>query len=83
VDALCISDNPTARGSRIHDVRAVQQAFGALSADEKRVMELAYFEGFSQSEIAENLREPLGTVKSRMRSALARLRNALGGSVKP
>lgn len=82
-EALCFSPHPSGGESRIHDVRTVQEAFAALSADEKRVMELAYFEGFSQSEIAENLREPLGTVKSRMRSALGRLRVALGGSRKP
>ncbi|HEX3682071.1 MAG TPA: sigma-70 family RNA polymerase sigma factor [Bryobacteraceae bacterium] len=80
VDALCFSHNPTGRESRIHDVRIVQEAFATLSADEKRVMELAYFEGFSQSEIAENIHEPLGTVKSRMRAALARLRSVITGS---
>lgn len=44
---------------------------------EKEVLELAYFEGYSQSEIANLLGEPLGTVKSWMRSALSRLRLAL------
>ncbi len=43
-------------------------------------MELAYFEGFSQSEIAERLHEPLGTVKSWMRAALGRLRAAVKGN---
>jgi RNA polymerase sigma-70 factor, ECF subfamily len=79
VDALCLSSNPTARESRIHDERTIRQAFNSLGPDEKRVMELAYFEGFSQSEIAEKLNEPLGTIKSRMRSALARLRAAISG----
>jgi RNA polymerase sigma-70 factor (ECF subfamily) len=80
IDALCFSHDPTGRESRIHDVRTIREAFATLTADEKRVMELAYFEGFSQSEIAANLREPLGTVKSRMRSALARLRSVIAGS---
>jgi len=80
VDALCFSHNPTARESRIHDVRTIREAFSTLSAGEKRVMELAYFEGFSQSEIAELIHEPLGTVKSRMRAALERLRLAIKGS---
>lgn len=83
LESLCFSHNPSGRESRITDVRSVQQAFAALTPDEKRVMELAYFEGFSQSEIAENIHEPLGTVKSRMRSALARLRTALSGNTKP
>jgi RNA polymerase sigma-70 factor, ECF subfamily len=80
VDALCVGSNPSGPESRIHDVKAIQKAFAALSADEKRVMELAYFEGFSQSEIAENLQQPLGTVKSRMRTALERLRKAIRGA---
>jgi RNA polymerase sigma-70 factor, ECF subfamily len=82
LEPLCFSFNPSGHESRIDDVRTIQEAFAALSADEKRVMELAYFEGFSQSEIAENINEPLGTVKSRMRSALARLRHAIAGSKK-
>jgi RNA polymerase sigma-70 factor (ECF subfamily) len=80
VDALYVAHNPSAPESRIHDVRTIRGAFAALSADEKRVMELAYFEGFSQSEIAERLAQPLGTVKSRMRSALERLRAAVRGA---
>ncbi len=80
VDALCFSHNPTARESRIHDVRTIREAFATLTADEKRLMELAYFEGFSQSEIAELIHEPLGTVKSRMRAALERLRLAIKGT---
>lgn len=82
VDARCFSHNPAAHQSRIQDVRTIREAFAALSADEQRLMELAYFEGFSQSEIAENIHQPLGTVKSRMRSALARLRTALTGTGK-
>ncbi len=77
LEPLCLSKNPGGLENRIDDRRVIQEAFGTLSADEKRVMELAYFEGFSQSEIAENIHQPLGTVKSRMRSALARLRNAI------
>lgn len=80
IEALSFASNPTASASRIQDERTIRQAFTALNPDEKRVMELAYFEGFSQSEIAEKLQEPLGTIKSRMRSALARLRAAISGS---
>jgi RNA polymerase sigma-70 factor (ECF subfamily) len=55
----------------------IRAAFEHLNANEKRVLELAYFEGFSQSEIAAKLQEPLGTVKSWMRSALNRLHTAI------
>lgn len=83
IDALLLRHDPSGPESRIHDVRTIREAFAALGADEKRVIELAYFEGFSQSEIAERLEQPLGTVKSRMRSALERLRKAIKGAGQP
>jgi RNA polymerase sigma-70 factor (ECF subfamily) len=57
-----------------------RSALALLSAPERRVLELAYFGGYTQEEIARNLGEPLGTVKSRMRTALERLRGIFGGS---
>lgn len=65
--------------SAIDQARAVNTAFAHLTFNQKRVLELAYFEGFSQSEIAARLNEPLGTVKSWMRSALVRLRAVIKG----
>jgi RNA polymerase sigma-70 factor (ECF subfamily) len=63
--------------STIDDVRTVHAAFSYLNQNQKRVLELAYFEGLSQSEIAAQLSEPLGTVKSWMRSGLLRMREAI------
>jgi RNA polymerase sigma-70 factor (ECF subfamily) len=63
--------------SAIDDVRTVQSAFSYLNQKQKQVLELAYFEGLSQSEIAAKLSEPLGTVKSWMRSGLLRMREAI------
>ena len=55
----------------------VHRALEVLPEHERPVIELAYWRGFSQSEIAERLGIPLGTVKTRTRSALARLADAL------
>jgi RNA polymerase sigma-70 factor, ECF subfamily len=63
--------------SAIDRSRAVNAGFANLTANEKQVLELAYFEGCSQTEIAERLREPLGTVKSWTRSALSRMRKVI------
>ncbi|HZP72771.1 MAG TPA: sigma-70 family RNA polymerase sigma factor [Gaiellaceae bacterium] len=57
--------------------RTVQSALAQLGASEREALELAYYGGLSQSEIAERLGVPLGTVKSRMFSGLARLRDVL------
>jgi RNA polymerase sigma-70 factor (ECF subfamily) len=55
----------------------VQAALGALQPRQREVLEIAYFEGLSQSEIAERLGSPLGTVKSWTRQGLMRLRELL------
>jgi RNA polymerase sigma-70 factor (ECF subfamily) len=52
---------------------ALQQALGQLAPERRQVLELAYFEGLSQAEIAGKLRQPLGTVKSHTRMALQEL----------
>jgi RNA polymerase sigma-70 factor, ECF subfamily len=56
----------------------VQRALADLPEEQTRILMLAYFEGLTQSEIATKLATPLGTVKTRMRSGMIKLRELLG-----
>jgi RNA polymerase sigma-70 factor (ECF subfamily) len=55
----------------------VTRAMGELSDDERRAIELAYFDGRTYREVARELEQPEGTVKSRIRSGMRRLRDVL------
>ncbi len=58
--------------------RQVKRALEALEAQQREIIELAYFDGMSQTEIAARLGQPLGTVKTWMRRALQQMRASLG-----
>jgi RNA polymerase sigma-70 factor (ECF subfamily) len=59
----------------------VRAAMDRLPGEQSKVIQLAYFGGFSQSQIAEMLGAPVGTIKGRMRLGLAKLRDELGEKV--
>jgi RNA polymerase sigma-70 factor (ECF subfamily) len=65
-------------GARAVDRKLVSGALGRLPEAQRTVLELAYFGGLTQTEIAEQVKEPLGTVKTRMRLGLERLRGLMG-----
>jgi RNA polymerase sigma-70 factor (ECF subfamily) len=62
---------------RLETASELRGALGRLPHDQSKVIELAYFGGFSQSEISRMLGVPLGTVKGRMRLGLEKIRVAL------
>lgn len=62
---------------RSQERSAVRNALGELPEAQRVALELAYFEGLSQSEIAERLGEPLGTIKTRMQLGMKKLRDRL------
>jgi RNA polymerase sigma-70 factor (ECF subfamily) len=59
----------------------VREAMQKLSEDQREAIDLAFFSSLTQTEIAERLNEPLGTVKARIRRGMMRLRDLLAPQV--
>jgi RNA polymerase sigma-70 factor (ECF subfamily) len=66
---------------QVDRVRLLKNAFDKLPPNQRMVLELAYFEGLSQTEMAERMKQPLGTVKTWVRTALRSLREEIGEQV--
>ena len=71
------SPNPFDHATQQEQQQQLRAALDQLPPTEREVLEIAYFQGFSQSEISTQLGIPLGTVKSRCRQGLLRLRDLL------
>ena len=67
-------EDPTTRAASGQVGARVREALAQLQPQQRQVLEIAYFEGLSQTEIAERVQAPLGTVKSWTRQGLTRLR---------
>jgi RNA polymerase sigma-70 factor (ECF subfamily) len=67
--------------ARREEARTVRAAIETLPEDQTKVIELAYFGGFTHTQIAEMLAMPVGTVKGRMRLGLEKLRRQLAGEL--
>jgi RNA polymerase sigma-70 factor (ECF subfamily) len=61
--------------------RHIKAAMAKLTENQQQVIQLAYYEGLSQTEMAQRLGQPLGTVKTWVRTALKHLKDELGGAV--
>ena len=74
---LFVSPDPWEETWRSEQVALIREALQSLSEEQRRAIELAYFEGLTREEIAERCGIPVGTVKSRLRLGLLHLKHAL------
>lgn len=82
LDCLPANGNPEDDLEMAMAHRAITNALAQLPPNQRNALSLAYFRGYSHSQISEILGEPLGTVKTRIRSALQKLRKIMGDDSK-
>jgi RNA polymerase sigma-70 factor (ECF subfamily) len=75
--SVASSSNPSLDVEHAERKRLVLAALAELPGEQRQALELGYFGGLSQSEIAERTGQPLGTIKTRMRLAILKLRERL------
>jgi RNA polymerase sigma-70 factor (ECF subfamily) len=76
-EALADSDSPEESSAISERRRFIREALNLLTPEQRQVIELAYYSGLSHSEIAEKLNQPLGTVNTRTRLGMMKLREVL------
>ena len=77
------ANDPALNAQLAEEARAVRAALAGIPGEQREVIELAYFGGFTQQEISQRLGQPLGTVKTRIRLGMQKLRAALAPEMKP
>lgn len=77
LSADSVSSYPDNFSNRTQEQTEIANALSTLNQNQRDLIEFAYFRGYSQSELAEHFNIPLGTVKTRMRSAMISLRDKL------
>jgi RNA polymerase sigma-70 factor (ECF subfamily) len=80
-ERFAASERTEVEAERLGEAREVRAALQSLPAEQSKVIELAYFGGFTHTQIAELLDEPIGTVKGRMRLGLEKMRREMVGGV--
>ena len=84
VEANARPDDSPSANEMLHgreNAERIRSVVAALPPDQRRAIELAFFSGLTQDEIAKNLQEPLGTIKARIRRGMLKLREKLEGLV--
>ena len=77
------ANDPAINAQLAEEARAVRAALAGLPGEQRQVIELAYFGGFTQQEISQKLGQPLGTVKTRIRLGMQKLRATLAPEMRP
>jgi RNA polymerase sigma-70 factor (ECF subfamily) len=84
VEANVATDHSPSANEKLHgreNAQMIRSVVAALPLDQRRAIEMAFFSGLTQDEIAKNLQEPLGTIKARIRRGMLKLREKLEGCV--